>query len=246
MIEELLARTNVLSDEVDRLTFSRDDLTVYNPLTYAWEAHAAYLRRFGRGKKKVIFLGMNPGPWGMAQTGVPFGEINAVRDWMGIEEKVGKPRGEHPKRPILGFYTTRSEVSGQRLWGLMSQKYPDPDDFFADHFVLNYCPLVFMEPSGKNLTPDKLLKSDREPLEAVCDRYVREVIRMMKPEILVGVGKYAEKQFASILEGMEFPDSAKPRVTWVLHPSPASPIANRGWAEAAEKQLQERGVWPVS
>jgi single-strand selective monofunctional uracil DNA glycosylase len=29
----------------------------------------------------------------------------------------------------------------------------------------------------------------------------------------------------------------------VLHPSPASPAANRGWAEAATRQLIEQGVW---
>jgi len=29
----------------------------------------------------------------------------------------------------------------------------------------------------------------------------------------------------------------------VLHPSPASPAANRGWGEAATRQLVELGVW---
>jgi len=42
---------------------------------------------------------MNPGPWGMAQTGVPFGEINAVKDWLGINAEVDKPQKQHPKRP---------------------------------------------------------------------------------------------------------------------------------------------------
>ena len=33
------------------------------------------------------------------------------------------------------------------------------------------------------------------------------------------------------------------RIGRVLHPSPASPAANRGWAAAAEKQLLALGVW---
>ena len=35
--------------------------------------------------KRVVFLGMNPGPFGMAQVGVPFGEVAAVRDWLRID-----------------------------------------------------------------------------------------------------------------------------------------------------------------
>ena len=46
----------------------------------------------------MIFLGMHPGPWGMAQIGVPFGEIPAVRDWMGISTTVDKPPVEHRRR----------------------------------------------------------------------------------------------------------------------------------------------------
>ncbi len=243
MNEQLIELTKQLSADVDKLTFSRDDITVYNPLEYAWEPHKRFLESYGEGKKRIIFLGMNPGPWGMAQTGVPFGEVNAVLDWLKIEEPVGKPEIEHPKRPILGFSTTRSEVSGRRLWGLMMERYPDPHDFFIDHFVLNYCPLVFMEPSGKNLTPDKLPKADKDKIEEICDTYVMRVLELFSPEILVGVGKYAQKKFDSLVKRTDYAGATKPRVTWVLHPSPASPLANRGWAEAAVKQLVEREVW---
>ncbi len=241
--EQLIALTDRLSGQVSGLVFSRDDITIYNPLEYARKPQEAYIRSYGSGKKRVVFLGMNPGPWGMAQTGVPFGEVSAVRDWMRIEESVGKPRNEHPKRPILGFHTPRSEVSGKRLWGLMRERYGTPERFFQDHFVLNYCPLVFMEPSGKNLTPDKLPKEDRCRLEAVCDEFLSEVIRILDPEILVGIGKYAEKKLCTLIKRMDYPEDSAPKVTWVLHPSPASPTANRGWAEAATKQLIERGVW---
>ncbi len=243
MTDQLIELTHQLSHDVDSLTFSRDDITVYNPLDYAWEPHKRFLQRYGSSKKRIIFLGMNPGPWGMAQTGVPFGEVKAVKEWLKIEEPVGRPKVEHPKRPILGFSTTRSEVSGRRLWGLMMERFPDPDDFFCDHFVLNYCPLVFMEPSGKNLTPDKLPKEDRDKIEEVCDVYIMKVLEILSPEILVGVGKYAQKKFETLIKRMDFGDSDRPRVTWVLHPSPASPMANRGWAEAAVKQLVEREVW---
>ena len=124
-----------LSKSVSNLKFSEPVTCVYNPLEYAWNSHEQYLERFGVSKKKVIFLGMNPGPWGMAQTGIPFGEIPAVRDWMKITCDVSKPEIEHPKRPVEGIDCQRSEVSGRRLWGLFAEKFGEPDCFFKDHLT---------------------------------------------------------------------------------------------------------------
>ena len=211
----------------------------YNPLDYAWQSHCQYLERYGQGKKRVLFLGMNPGPWGMAQTGVPFGEIPSVRDWMGICGDVGKPDPEHPKRPITGFACERSEVSGRRLWGLFAQRNPRAEDFFADHFVANYCPLVWMSETGANITPDKLPKAAMEPVEKACLKHLTQVVELLKPEFLIGVGAYAETKLKEAAKLLNL--SAK--TGRILHPSPASPAANRGWAEAATRQLVEQGVW---
>jgi single-strand selective monofunctional uracil DNA glycosylase len=183
-------------------------------------------------------MGMNPGPWGMAQTGVPFGEIAAVRDWMGIRGTVGQPPAVHPKRPVEGFACARSEVSGRRLWGLMMERFGDPDSFFAEHFVANYCPLVFMAESGRNVTPDKLPAGEREPLFALCDSFLRITVDALDPAFVVGVGKFAETRIRIALG-----DSARATVCTILHPSPASPAANRGWAEAATSQLIHLGIW---
>lgn len=212
---------------------------VYLPTDYARIPHEKYLRKFGAGKKQVLMLGMNPGPWGMAQTGVPFGEIQAVRDWMGITGKVAKPDSEHPKRPITGFDCGRSEVSGRRLWGLFAEQYPDPTDFFAGHFVSNYCPLVWMSATGANITPDKLPKAEMAPVEEACMEHLVKVLEMMKPKFLIGVGAYAETKLRTAAEVV----GSKASLGKVLHPSPASPAANRGWAEAATRQLKEQGVW---
>ena len=209
---------------------------VYNPLEYAWAPHEAYLRRYGEGRRRIVFLGMNPGPFGMVQTGVPFGEIEAVRGWMGIEAPVERPVGENPKRPIEGFACARSEVSGRRLWGLFAQRFGSPEAFFADHFVANYCPLAFFD-HGRNLTPDKLPVHETAPLEAACDAHLREMVAVLEPEWLVGVGGFAEARAREALAGTGV------RIARVLHPSPASPAANRGWAEAAEKQLRAQGIW---
>lgn len=235
--ERAIAAAEALSIGVDALTFGEPTTHVYNPLAYAWTGHRSYLAKHAGSRKKVIFLGMNPGPFGMAQTGVPFGEISMVRDWVGVEETILKPEKENPKRPIEGFACERSEVSGRRLWGLFSERYPHAEDFFKDHFVANYCPLVFMEESGRNRTPDKLPAAEIEALYLLCDTHLRELVDVLEPEWVIGVGAFAETRAKVALKESEV------KIGRVLHPSPASPAANRGWGEQATKQLVKLGIW---
>jgi len=227
-----------LSHSVDQLTFSEPVTHVYNPLSYAWRPHEAYLS-MASGPVAALFLGMNPGPWGMAQTGVPFGEIAAVRDWLQIEAPVGKPDHEHEKRPIDGFNCPRSEVSGRRLWGLFQERFETPAGFFQDHFVINYCPLVFMESSARNRTPDKLPAAEREKLNAICDAHLASVIEILNPSFLIGVGVYAEACLKRVANG----EDSKAGVIRILHPSPASPAANKDWSGNVTRQLEKAGLW---
>ena len=237
--KEMKDAAKELSSFVSGLKFASPVSCVYNPLEYAWDSHEQYLERFSRSQKKVLFLGMNPGPWGMAQTGIPFGEIPAVRDWMRIDCEVKRPSSEHPKRPVEGFNCSRSEVSGRRLWGLFAEKFGTAEDFFEEHFVANYCPLVFMEESGKNRTPDKLPSNEKKRLDAVCDKHLERILDILKPEWAVGVGAFAESKISTVSERLNFPMN----VSRVLHPSPASPAANRDWSGTAQKQLKESGIW---
>ncbi|MDQ6860478.1 MAG: single-stranded DNA-binding protein, partial [Verrucomicrobiota bacterium] len=154
--EQLIAAAQTLRDAMKSLRFAAPVSHVYNPLDYAWAAHEDYLRRYGNSRKRAVFLGMNPGPFGMVQTGVPFGEVAAVRDWLGIRTPIKTPAAMHPKRLITGFDCPRTEISGKRLWGLFAQRFGTPDEFFAAHFVVNYCPLAFLVESSCNRTPDKL------------------------------------------------------------------------------------------
>ncbi len=210
---------------------------MYNPLSYAWEAHELYLRTYGASPKRVVFLGMNPGPFGMVQTGVPFGEVRAVRDWLGISCNVGVPIRQHPRRPVSGFACARCEVSGQRLWGLFAEQFGRPAAFFREHFVLNYCPLAFVEASGRNRTPDKLPAGERARLFAACDEHLRSSVNALQPEWLIAIGDFAFKRASNVFAGQDL------RLGRILHPSPASPAANRNWAALARQELKRLGVW---
>ncbi len=235
---DVVEAARALSAAVKMITFAKPIACVYNPLDYAWERHEEYLRRYAKPGVEAIFLGMNPGPFGMAQTGVPFGDVAMVRDWLGICGPVGKPECQHPKRPIAGFACARCEVSGQRVWGWARQRYGSPNHFFEKFFVANYCPLAFMEESGLNRTPDKLPRHERDALFEACDEHLRRVIQFLNPQWVIGVGDFAAKRAAQSVEGKQMAVS----IGRILHPSPASPIANRGWAAKAEEQLLQLGI----
>jgi single-strand selective monofunctional uracil DNA glycosylase len=232
----LVAIAEELKRDVARLRFGPPVTHVYNPLTYAWASHRAYLERYGRGRREVVMLGMNPGPWGMAQTGVPFGEVSIVRDWLRIDERIDKPKIEHPKRPIEGLMCKRSEVSGARLWGWVKETFEEPRRFFERFMIVNYCPLVFMEESGKNRTPDKLPPKEREPLIAACDKALRRTIETLEPRYVIGIGAFAEQRAREALEGLDV------RIGRILHPSPASPLANTGWPKNTKTALGALGI----
>jgi single-strand selective monofunctional uracil DNA glycosylase len=133
-------------------------------------------------------------------------------------------------------------VSGARLWGFFRDTFGTADAFFARAFVANYCPLVFVEEGGANRTPDKLPRAEREALFRACDAALADVIRVLAPSRVVGVGAFAEAAAQRVVtaHGLGVP------VGTILHPSPASPRANRGWANEARVGLEAQGLawWP--
>ncbi len=226
----VLRITRKLAREVGQLHFSTPS-HVYNPLAYAWPAHREYLRRYGAQRSRVLLLGMNPGPWGMTQTGVPFGDVVMVREWFGISSQLsGTLPAQHPKYPILGMACHRNEGSGSRLWRWAETRLGTPDAFFARFFVWNYCPLLFIG-KGHNLTPEHLSRTETAALAEVCDRALRSVFRALAPTAVVGIGRYAQRRAIEVLG-----DAAE--VLYLPHPSPANPAANKHWPAMAEEALK--------
>lgn len=225
-----------LRDALAGFSFASPVEHVYNPLEYAWAPHAQYLERWGTPPREIVFVGMNPGPWGMAQNGVPFGATTMVKGFLGIDAPVEAPEVEHPKRPIEGLELERDEVSGMRLWGWVKERWGTPDRFFERFFVHNYCPLCFMADTGRNVTPNKLKKAERDELFPLCDRALEKTIRVLGARRAIGVGAFATRRAKAALGDLDV------EIGRVLHPSPASPKANRGWAEQAERELREQGI----
>lgn len=233
----LAIATQGLVRDLSALRFGPPVACVYNPLDYAWDVHRAWLERYGRGHKEVLLVGMNPGPFGMVQTGVPFGEVEAVRSWLGLRGVVRRPANEHGKRLVTGLECTRSEVSGRRLWGWAAARFVTPLRFARRFFVHNYCPLAFVADSGANLTPDKLPKAETAPLFQLCDRLLRQVVEIQRPRWVVGVGAFAEQRARAV-----FGNDRRLRIGRIPHPSPASPSANQGWERLVDAAFAELGI----
>jgi len=233
----LVTISRELSERVDVLHFPSVPF-IYNPLVYARAPHEMYLERWGvKAPREVLMVGMNPGPFGMAQTGVPFGDVQMVRSFLGIEGPVGKPPREHPRRPVSGFECTRFEVSGTRLWGWARDRFGSPERFFERVYVANWCPLVFMEESGRNRPPDRLPAAERAALFRACNDALARIVETMQPQLVVGVGRFAEQRAREAL-------GDDVRIGWILHPSPASPAANDDWAARVDGQLRALGFTP--
>jgi len=233
--DRILAAERHSVRELAKLSFSSPPVhTVYSPLQYAWAVHEQYVRKFvPKAPVPILMLGMNPGPFGMAQTGVPFGQVAAVRDYMKLDPglPIERPDREHPKRPIEGFACRRSEVSGQRLWGWAESRYGQ--EFFKHFYVHNYCPLAFVSATGANVVPERLPASQLQKVQQICDEALETVVSVLDPAVIVGVGEYAFKK------GQALASSQERAIAKVLHPSPASPAANRGWANAADQQIAD-------
>lgn len=233
--ESILSIENELVQALSQLKFGLPVTCVYNPLVYAQELHEQYVRKYGGRKVEVLLVGMNPGPYGMAQTGVPFGDGTIVRDFLKISGKVNSPNSIHLRRPIYGLDCPRKEISGQRFWGWAQRQFNSATDFLNRFWIHNYCPLIFMEASGKNRTPDKLPASERELLETSCNKALVATINLIQPRLVVGIGKYSAQRIrASGAQDIVIGE--------VMHPSPANPKANKEWAKVFEIQLKSLGV----
>ncbi len=215
--------------------------TIYRPLEYAWDIHRDYLATFGGPPKDALFVGMNPGPWGMGQTGVPFGDPTVVGRWLRLNDHVVEPPEEElPQRPVRGLDSSHTEVSGQRLWGLLRDLYTTPQAALERLLVVNHCPLLMFDIQHRNVTPDQLRVGFKENLLEVCDEGLERIATATQAGLLIGVGTYAEERCKVVAERLGIGSASIP------HPSPASPLANKhggkDWRKGVEKVLAKANL----
>lgn len=288
----LIQDTRVFSDALDRLSRPAGVSHVYNPLAYMRRAHEQWLAQFevfvdyqgesvscatyekspdefarATQSRPYLILGMNPGPWGMVQTGVPFGDVANANTILGYRrgDQIPAPDPDrvtlHPKRPVQGFACTRREASGERLWGGLCKVWEKPafdanvheiDAVLADCFAVNYCPLAYFADDGKgtNVTPDAFRKSGpyrdlpyANDLDALCSSYIAAIMQAFRTRVVLAVGRYAETM-AKVIVTSAMPADVRPKVVYLTHPSPLATRSAGEWAAMAQREMSAAGVLP--
>ncbi|KAK6639299.1 hypothetical protein RUM43_007571 [Polyplax serrata] len=236
--EKLLAIEHQMCSELNNLKFTPPIDYVYNPLLYAKDLHENFIKKyFENCSKKILFLGMNPGPWGMCQTGIVFGDKDHVKEWLKLCGQVNKPKKEHPRKKITGLDCSRKEISGKKFWGFFRKLCQTPEQFFQHSFVYNLCCLAFVDTSGKNITPPEIKDIQvRNRLLNICNETFVKIIKEFKFEIVIGVGKFAEKNAITELRRNGL---SNVKVLSIPHPSPRSAKIFRVWEEMTLKKLKE-------
>ncbi len=213
----ILELSESLSSELEKVDWEFAGI-VCNPLVYAWENYAEYVRMSVSNSSIILFLGMNPGPYGMMQTGVPFGDINAVKNYLKISGTVLEPECNPPHKRVEGMKISRGEISGQKFWK-MASTYGSPEEFFAVASVFSFCPLAFID-GRRNITPDELPVSDRKTIDRICGSSLSALLDILSPSRCIALGHYAEKRLLS--SGVDAP-------VYFPHPSPRNPKSMEFW-----------------
>ena len=202
-----------LNIELDELKFFPPCFYVYNPLSYCFESFKIYFEYLNTEEEINLFFGINPGPFGMAQTGIPFGDKETVKNYLKIEPKIDidKIPKQHPKKQILGLEVKRVEKSGRIFWGVIKEFYPEKYDFFKSNFVLNFCPLCFLDEQGRNITPKVLRKEDQIALYKILEIFMLKLFKLIKIKKLIAIG---DETF-SYLNAL----NTKLKIQTIIHPA---------------------------
>ena len=148
-------------------------------------AHREYLRRYARDAEARRLPRHEPRAVGHGADRDP---VRRGRGGARLARDLGRGRPARARAPEAArsraSRARRSEVSGARLWGAFAARHGTAERFFRERFVANYCPLLFLEESGRNRTPDRLAPPERRALFAACDEHLRALVRRAR----AGVG----------------------------------------------------------
>lgn len=229
-----------LNNELNELQFPKNITHIYNPIVYALNLHCQYIKKFLNGKKKVMLIGMNPGPNGMVQNGVPFGNTNTVKNLMKIQGQVDQPPSLNPKRPVTGLSCTTEEPSGVRIWNLLQKLAGSLEVFGEQCFLHNFCPLAFFDEQGKNITPSELKGKIKSTLRDICLKYLEKEIQLIQPEIIIAIGSYVGDSLRKLSKQSIYVRT-NIKILQLAHPSPRS-LNNNNWPEKATEFFESNDL----
>ncbi|XP_073819638.1 uncharacterized protein isoform X2 [Musca autumnalis] len=219
-------------------------LHTYNPVVHAAEIHCNYLQKYLDSPKRILFVGMNPGRYGALQTGIPFGNITTVKIGMGLKGRITPTPGQRGKIRIRGLEAPEVEhdSSSTRFWRLISELFDGAENYldllFEKCFVHNFCPLVFIDSDGLNVSLPYIEPNPR--LFAECRKTLGKQITLLKPDLIICIGKFVRSMLSKTRQ-------AKGReILMIEHPSYKNYISADKWIEDAKEVFQSNGLfWEI-
>jgi len=191
-----------------------------DPTSYAFGNYTRFMQLAASGPRLALFVGMNPGPHGMAQTGIPFGDVDTARVLLGgadtIDPLPGLRAASGAAWDCKGLAYHRGEQSGMRLWSALSQLCGSPQAALERCCIVNYCPLYMVGPELENITPSDLPRRHdiTRALEAACDEHLRQLVLGLEVKTVLSFGSYAHASARRALSGFPVDFYTTP------HPSP--------------------------
>jgi single-strand selective monofunctional uracil DNA glycosylase len=223
---------------------------VLNPGRYGERWHARFRRAYPMSPRPLLVFGLNPGPYGMAQTGVPFTDLKRLesalpglwKDLVASGEPVTRP-GLAP--PSLARHLTRTfESSSVRVYRFLERAYGRPELALREVVFVNPCPLLFIDPeTGANRTPADLPRALRarkaaelvHAFEELRRATVLEAVAELEPRGAILLGRDVA---AAVGEALRAALGARSVVEWE-HPARAVPET---WSRGLADELRKRGL----
>ncbi len=232
---------------------------IWNPGLYGETWHARFRRLYRPGQHPLVVFGLNPGPYGMAQTGIPFTDIRRLvsalpdlaAELRGRGERV-EPPGLAP--PGLRPYLSRSfESSAVRVYRFLKKGWGGAERGWTEVVVANPCTLLFIDPAeGKNRTPADLARaarlrgSGRDQVRELVESFGRirircavESIEALSPRGAILLGKDVQAALGPALRRI----LGEARVIPWEHPARAVP---ESWASGLLSALRRRGLTGIA
>jgi single-strand selective monofunctional uracil DNA glycosylase len=217
---------------------------VLDPGRYGERWHHRFRRCYPVGPRPLLVFGLNPGPYGMAQTGVPFTDLKRLefhlprlwRELLAAREPVALPGLAPPS--LRPFLTRTFESSSVRVYKFLERAFGSAEQAFRRVAFVNPCPLLFIDrATGENRTPADLPRA--------APRLMREFDALRRTTVLEAVSELEAR--GAVLLGKDVARAAAPALRAALpadsvleweHPARAVPET---WARGLHESLAARG-----
>jgi single-strand selective monofunctional uracil DNA glycosylase len=215
---------------------------VLDPSRYGERWHAPFRRLYPPRARPLLVFGLNPGPYGMAQTGIPFTDLKRLAQGLPRLAAELARSGERLSLPGLApsslqpFLTRTFESSSVRVHRFLRLAHGSAERAFREVVFVNPCPLLFIDRAlGENRTPADLPRALRAGVDEARVEVVSVAVARLRARGAIVLGRDAAAALSVPLRARL---GERAVVEWE-HPARAVPDI---WARGLLAALRRRGL----